>query len=199
MVFPPRSDAPFDRGEWDALTQQISTCKRCALHRTRTQVVVFRGAFDARVVFVGEAPGKREDLEGLPFVGAAGKRLDAAIAGLGLRPGDVGILNVIKCRPPANRFDRAAAATCRPFLLRQLALLRPVLLVTLGANALAAIDPGAPPVTQAAGTVREDGPTPVFPLLHPAAMLHNPRLRGRWTRDLRRLRAFVRSRWTEPL
>ncbi len=174
-----------------ALAQEIADCTRCPLHRTRSQVVIYRGGERPRVVFVGEAPGASEDLAGLPFVGRSGRRLDAAIAQVGLGVGEYGILNVVKCRPPSNRFDRAAAEACRPFLDRQLALLRPELIVSLGAQALSTLDPTAPPVTQAAGSVRLGGPVPLFPLLHPAAAMHAPRLKERWATDVERLRAFL--------
>lgn len=134
---------------------------------------------------MGEAPGAAEDLAGVPFVGRSGRLLDAAIAAVGLRDGEFGVLNVLKCRPPENRFDRSAAHTCRPFLDRQLELLRPAVLVPLGAWALRAIAPEAPPVLRAAGLPRRgpDG-TAVFPLIHPAASLRSGRLRSRWTEDV---------------
>jgi uracil-DNA glycosylase len=141
-----------------------------------------------RVVFVGEAPGAREDETGLPFMGRAGQRLDAAVVQLGLPAESVGMLNLIKCRPPHNRFDRQAAATCRPFLDRQLALLRPELVVTLGASALAALDPHAPSITDAAGHERTLDGRPLFPMIHPAATFHSRRYALRWEKDLDRLR-----------
>jgi DNA polymerase len=172
---------------WHALSQEIRACQLCPLGRTRTQAVVYRGGPRPTVLFVGEAPGAEEDRQGLPFVGRSGSILDAAIGALGLAPGEFGVLNVLKCRPPDNKFDRAAAACCRPYLDRQLELLAPRLVVTLGAKALAALDPGAPPVMKAAGRVR-DGPGPtLFPMLHPAATLRATRNRARWDRDLRAL------------
>lgn len=173
----------FSEG-WDRLTREIEGCTRCPLHRTRRHVVVYRGSPHPRVLFVGEAPGAEEDAMGRPFVGRSGRRLDRAIELLGLSPEEYGILNVIKCRPPGNRFLPEAALRCRPFLERQLALLRPSLVVTLGARALAAFDPTAPRVTEVAGRVRQWGALPLVPLLHPAAALHAPRLRARWDADL---------------
>jgi uracil-DNA glycosylase family 4 len=175
------------------LAQRIATCTRCPLHATRTRVVVYRGAPRPRVLFVGEAPGRDEDLAGVPFVGAAGRRLDRAVAGLGLSELDWGVLNLLKCRPPENRFDPEAAVTCRPHLEDQLALLQPWCLVTLGRHPLAAFDPTAPKITEAAGIVRSWNGHPLFPLLHPAAALHAPRLRERWDSDLRKLGEYLAS------
>jgi uracil-DNA glycosylase family 4 len=124
-------------------------------------------------------------------VGRSGRRLDQAIAEVGLRDGEFGILNVVKCRPPGNRFLSEAARKCRPFLERQLGLLEPKVIVTLGAHALAAIDPTAPAVTVAAGRERRWGTTPLFPLLHPAAALHAPKYRDRWEADLGALSKFL--------
>ena len=146
--------------------------------------MVYRGGEHPTIVLVGEAPGASEDREGRPFVGRSGRRLDEALAGAGILPGEVGIVNLLKCRPPANRFDPAAARTCRGYLDGQLALLAPRLVVPLGANALRALDPGAPPITGCAGTLRTGRDPPLFPLLHPAAALHAPRLRARWERDM---------------
>lgn len=185
MDLPPRSDRKI---VWEQLSEEIRTCQLCPLHKTRKQAVVYRGGLDPKVVFLGEAPGAKEDEIGLPFVGRAGRRLDAAIAQLGLADSSFGVLNVIKCRPPHNRFDRSAAATCHPFLDRQLDLLRPQLIVTLGASALAALDPEAPPITKAAGLLRHVGERPVFPLVHPAATFHSHLYAERWETDLSRLR-----------
>ena len=146
--------------------------------------MVYRGSLAPRIVFVGEAPGVEEDRQGVPFVGRSGRVLEAAVRTLGIEEETWGVLNVIKCRPPKNRFDPQAARTCRPFLERQLALLRPQVVVTLGARALHALDPAAPPVLRAAGTVRGTPERPVFPLLHPAASLRSRRWAARWTRDL---------------
>ena len=181
---------------WQRLSREIERCTRCPLHRTRTHVVVYRGSLTPRVVFVGEAPGAAEDRAGVPFVGRSGQRLDAAIERLGLDARDFGVLNLVKCRPPGNRFDRRAERTCRPYLDRQLALLRPRLLVTLGANSLRAIDPDAPPVLRAAGELRAAHHPPVFPLLHPAAALRSRTWNERWWRDVGRLAEGLRSGFT---
>ena len=169
---------------FEALSGEIRRCTRCPLARSRTHAVVYRGSLAPRVVFVGEAPGATEDREGLPFVGRSGRLLDRSIAGLGPQLGEYGLLNVLKCRPPANRFDREAAATCRPYLDRQLELLAPRVLVPLGAIAWRALVPDGGPILRAAGTPIRLGTRWAFPLLHPAAALRASRWRERWERDL---------------
>jgi DNA polymerase len=190
---PPADPTAFPAG-WVALSNEIRACERCPLHRTRIQAVVYRGAPRPRLLFIGEAPGAEEDKAGVPFVGRSGAMLDAAVARLGLAPGEFGVLNVLKCRPPRNRFDTGAAACCRPYLDRQLTLLRPEAVVTLGARALAAIDPGAPPVTRAAGKARAWNGLHLFPMLHPAATFRATRYREQWDRDLRALGREL-ARW----
>lgn len=180
------------RKDWERLSAEIRTCQLCPLGKLRTNAVVYRGGLTPRVVFIGEAPGAEEDRLGLPFVGRAGRELDRAIAALGLSEGEFGMLNLLKCRPPGNRFDRRAARTCRPYLDRQLELLRPEAVVTLGAHALRTLDPDAPPMLTASGRPLPHGRTPHFALLHPAAALRSRRLRARWDHDLRAL-----GRWLD--
>lgn len=178
---------PEVRAEWERLSAEIRSCQLCPLGKVRSHAVVYRGGLAPRVVFVGEAPGAEEDRTGLPFVGRSGHELDRAVAELGLSAEEYGVLNTLKCRPPGNRYDRAAARTCRPYLDRQLDLLAPELIVTLGAPALRAIDPTAPRMLVASGHPRAGGRAPHFPLIHPAAALRSRRLRKRWEHDLRAL------------
>lgn len=191
-----RDPIPEHRGfpaGWEQLVGEVSACTRCRLHAVRTHVVVYRGSATPRVLFVGEAPGAAEDRAGVPFVGRSGQRLDRAVATVGLTESEVGVLNLIKCRPPANRFDAEAARACRSYLDRQIDLLRPGLVVPLGAHALAALVPGAPRISDAAGAaLRADGRA-YFPLLHPAAALYRPAWRDRWERDLLALRHYLGS------
>lgn len=179
--------------QWEELSREIRGCERCPLHVGRTHAVVYRGGAHPWVVFIGEAPGAAEDRIGQPFVGRAGQKLDRAIERLGLAPNEYGIVNVLKCRPPANRFAVASARTCRPYLDRQLALLEPRAVVTLGRWALQAIDPGAPPIMTAAGTPRASGPWKVLPLLHPSGV-RSRTTADRWEHDLATL-----ARWLEPM
>jgi uracil-DNA glycosylase len=199
---PARTEGVRGRGDpagWDALTREIERCQRCPLHRTRNHVVVYRGGPAPWIVFVGEAPGAEEDRVGLPFQGRSGRWLDAAIRTLGLAPEDVGILNLIKCRPPENRFDARAARTCRPYLDRQLTLLAPERLVSLGAHALRSLDPTAPPILAVAGTARSSAWGPLFPLLHPAAALRSRRFADRWIADVAALGRWLNANLAQPV
>ncbi len=179
------------RAAWDRLSREIRRCQLCPLGRTRTQAVVYRGSLAPRIVFVGEAPGAEEDRQGIPFVGRAGQRLDRAIERLQLSTDEYGVLNVLKCHPPRNRFDPSAARTCRPYLERQLALLAPEILVPLGRSALRTLEPGAPAILLAAGYPRPGGPPRIFPLLHPAATLRSRRWAERWDRDVGALGSWL--------
>ena len=180
--------------DWEQLTREIEACRRCPLGATRDHVVVYRGSLTPSIVFLGEAPGAEEDRQGVPFVGRSGHVLDAAVRSLGIEEDRWGVLNLIKCRPPKNRYDPRAARACRPFLDRQLGRLAPELVVTLGAHALHALDPRAPPVLRSAGAVRESHGRAVFPLLHPAASLRARRWRERWNRDVQSLAEWWRAR-----
>ncbi len=153
--------------------------------------MIHRGSLHPRVLFVGEAPGREEDRLGVPFVGAAGVRLDRAIAILGLAPEEVAVVNVIKCRPPRNIFRRDAEAACRPFLARQVAWLKPSIIVPMGVHALAAFRPDLLPISRAAGRVFRWRAASLFPLLHPAATLHSAAFGRRWEHDLARLGRFL--------
>jgi len=207
---PPRTPAPQTRegpldpdgrreAEFTRLSRRIVRCTRCPLAQSRTHAVVYRGSLSPRVVFVGEAPGAEEDRQGVPFVGRSGKLLDGAVALLGPALGSYGVLNLLKCRPPRNRFDTRAAAACRPYLDRQLELLRPRVLASLGARALRSLDPDAPPVLRSAGTVRRTRIGWLFPLIHPAAALRSRRLRERWDRDVHTFGDWLRSPSLEML
>jgi uracil-DNA glycosylase len=190
---PPRPDS------WDRLTREIEQCELCPLSRTRTHVVIYRGGRAPRVVFVGEAPGAEEDRTGLPFQGRSGRRLDAAIREVRLEAAEFGVLNLFKCRPPKNRFDPRAARACRPYLDRQLALLAPERLVSLGAHALRALDPTSPPILRVAGTPRSSAWGPLFPLVHPAAALRSRRLAERWNADVIALGRWLGSPPAQPV
>ena len=194
-----RRGAAQRRAAFARLTEEIRGCTLCPLARGRQHAVVYRGSLTPRVVFVGEAPGAAEDRAGVPFVGRSGRLLDAAIAQLPPELGAFGVLNVLKCRPPQNRFDPKAARTCRPYLDRQLALLAPRLLVPLGSRALRALDPDAPPILKAAGASRTGSVGTLFPLLHPAAALRSRRWRERWEADVAALGRWLSSDALETL
>jgi uracil-DNA glycosylase len=169
--------------EWQALEARMRVCRKCSLAEGRTQVVTYRGGSRPWLLLVGEAPGRSEDEQGVPFVGRAGKILDEAIRGSGLRPGEWGITNVIMCRPPKNRFDPAAATACRPWLDAKIATLAPRALVTLGSHALEAFLPEELPISKARGRVLRWQGLPVFPMLHPAATLRRREFAAKWRED----------------
>jgi len=126
------------------LYEEIAACQRCDLAQGRTHVVPGEGPEDAEIMFIGEAPGFHEDRQGRPFVGAAGRFLEELLASIGLRREDVYICNVIKCRPPGNRDPLAKEIeACRPFLDRQIEIIKPKVIVTLGRYSMARFFPGA--------------------------------------------------------
>jgi DNA polymerase len=185
------------RDELKTLLMDARQCTRCAeLAETRTSVVFGAGNADAELMFVGEAPGANEDLQGLPFVGAAGKLLDQLLGEIGLSREEVFIANVLKCRPPGNRDPRPGEIeSCRPYLSRQIELVAPRVICTLGnfATKLLRGDPmgitrvhGVPEVrTLGTHTVR------VFPLFHPAAALYTPRTLDILREDFARLPSIL--------
>ena len=183
--------------ELASVARDASTCTACGLSATRTQTVPGEGSPAATLVFVGEAPGAREDLAGRPFVGASGRLLDDLLSSIGLRREEVFILNTVKCRPPENRNpQRSEIAACAPLLTRQLAALQPRVIATLGRHALAVFAPSAKiaevhgrPYAQTAGA-QHPGAV-LFPLYHPAAALHNGSLRPTLERDMAALRAYL--------
>jgi uracil-DNA glycosylase family 4 len=162
-----------------ALGEQVSGCTRCRLSQTRTQVVFGVGDPHADLMFVGEAPGFHEDKQGLPFVGQAGKLLDTLLAGIGLERSDVYIANVLKCRPPGNR-DPAPdeIESCEPHLFRQIALIEPRVVATLGNFATKLLSGKQTGITRVHGVEQETtvGGRRVllYPLYHPAAALYTP-------------------------
>jgi len=152
----------------------IGDCHRCPLGTSRTLLVFGEGDPHARVTFVGEAPGRSEDLRGEPFVGAAGKLLDELLAHAGLERADVYIANVLKCRPPSNRDPvRLEIDTCTPFLREQIRLIAPDVLVTLGNFATRFVLQTEEPISRLRGTVQQAGRFTVLPIYHPAAAIYD--------------------------
>ena len=172
-------------------------CTRCAeLAATRTSVVFGAGNADAELMFVGEAPGANEDLQGLPFVGAAGKLLETLLGEIGLSRAEVFIANVLKCRPPGNRDPRPGEIeNCTPYLISQIELVAPRVICTLGnfATKLLRSDPAG--ITRVHGQieVRTIGShtTRLFPIYHPAAALYTPRTLEALREDFRALPAVL--------
>ncbi len=175
----------------DVIHKAITTCEDCDLCQARTNAVPGEGSAHAEIMFVGEGPGLNEDLQGRPFIGAAGKFLTQMLGSIGLRREDVFITNMVKCRPPDNRDPLPAEmAACAHYLDDQIAEIAPKIIVPLGRHALARWFPG-----EAIGKVRAqpklvDGIT-LFPLYHPAAALHNGGLRSTIEEDFAKLGALL--------
>lgn len=155
----------------------IKNCSGCELAKERNQVVIGTGSAKAAVMFIGEAPGKNEDLTGVPFVGAAGKRFDALLDIAGIKREDVYIANVVKCRPPKNRDPKPAEiAACRPYLEQQLEVIKPRFIVTLGNFATKFMLGKDLSITDAHGKLAksERSKAMVFPVFHPASAIYDP-------------------------
>jgi DNA polymerase len=180
--------------------REASSCTKCPLHETRTKVVFGAGDADADLMFVGEAPGADEDRQGLPFVGRAGQLLNQLLAGIGLRREDVFIANVLKSRPPGNRDPLPLEIeACKPYLFRQVELIEPKVVATLGNFSTKLLTRNPTGITRVRGVpqVHELGQRTVFifPLLHPAAALRTPRMRETLEEDFLRLKELLE----EPL
>jgi len=173
--------------ELEKLNRQIASCRECQLGQMRGNAVPGEGPADATIMFIGEAPGFHEDRQGRPFVGAAGKFLDQLLASIDLERSDVFIANVIKCRPPGNRDPQPEErAACRPYLDRQIELIRPRMIVTLGRFSMARYFPGAT-ISRIHGHEKVSGGVIYYPMFHPAAALHQPRWRPMIEEDMRRI------------
>ena len=158
----------------DELRQQVAACHACPLADGRTQTVFGDGNPNARVLFIGEAPGKNEDLQGIPFVGKAGQNLNALLEIAGLQREDVFIANVLKCRPPGNRDPRPEEIeVCTPFLREQTRTIAPEFIVTLGNFATKFILKTDVGITRLHGTLQQAGRFKVFPIYHPAAAIYD--------------------------
>lgn len=171
---PPASDPDT---AWSDLAGEVAACTACGLCATRTQTVFGVGDRRARWMIIGEAPGAEEDARGEPFVGRAGKLLDSILYSVGLDRGNCYIANILKCRPPGNRDpEPAEAAACRPFLDRQLALIRPAMVLAVGRIAAQQLLGTETPVGKLRGTVHRlpGTDTPVVVTYHPAYLLRSP-------------------------
>ncbi len=164
----------------DEIAKEVDACRKCDLGSLRTHSVSGEGNPHAQIVFVGEGPGENEDLQGRPFVGRAGQLLDRIIAAMGLKRGDVYICNIIKCRPPGNRDPRPEEIiSCLPFLKRQLELIRPKIIVALGAPAAKTLLSTNKPIGQLRGKFQDyyledfSSPIKLMPTFHPAYLLRN--------------------------
>ena len=178
----------------EAIREDIGECVRCKLHQHRMHIVFGEGDPNANLVFVGEGPGADEDATGRPFVGRAGQLLDKIIAAIGLRRQDVYIANIVKCRPPGNRTpERDETATCEQFLFRQLAFIRPKVIVALGSPAFQTILRTKDPITRARGEWRDWNGVKVMPTFHPAYLLRVPEKKREAWEDMKKVRDYLNS------
>jgi DNA polymerase len=165
------------------LTDQISICQKCPLATTRTNTVPGNGNLHTEIMFVGEGPGKNEDLQGIPFVGAAGKYLDKLLASIELSRADIFITNIVKCRPPGNRDPLPEEVKiCSPYLTEQINLIKPILICTLGRHAMNFFIPNLL-ISRDHGQPKRLRGQVYLPLYHPAAGLYNPATRVDTERD----------------
>jgi len=177
----------------EAVRTELGECTRCKLHKTRTNIVFGVGSPEARLMFVGEAPGEDEDLQGYPFVGKAGQLLTKMIEAMGLRREDVYICNTVKCRPPNNRNPEPdELLACEPFLKGQLGAVKPEAIVTLGKFAAQALLREQTPITRLRGQWREYEGIPVMPTFHPAYLLRSPAEKGKVWEDLKQVMKRLR-------
>ena len=184
----------------DTLVQvasEVVVCTRCSLHKTRNKAVPGEGPDSVEILLIGEGPGQNEDMQGRPFIGAAGKFLSELLAQAGLKREDVWITNVVKCRPPGNRDplpDELGA--CSGYLDRQIALLNPKIIITLGRHSMGKYMPGAK-ITQIHGQMRRIGNRFIIPMFHPAAALHQASVKPAILADFAKLPEQLAFVWAE--
>lgn len=183
------------RDSLDKIAAEVAVCRSCGLSETRNKPVPGAGALNPAVMFIGEGPGGEEDKTGIPFVGRAGQYLDKWLAAIDLeRNRDCFIGNIIKCRPPGNRDPQPDEITaCRPYLDRQLKLINPKIIITLGRFASQVICSSQEGIGKLRGQTHYHAGIPVVPTYHPSAVLRNPDLRGAVWDDLKRAKSLLSS------
>jgi DNA polymerase len=192
---PPPPETPADTCLAD-IRADIGDCQRCKLAPTRTNLVFGDGNPAAQLVFVGEGPGADEDETGIPFVGKAGQLLNKIIEAIGMKREDVYICNVVKCRPPNNRTpEKDEVAACNGFLHRQLAIIRPKIIVALGATPAFTLlaDNKIGSITRIRGTFFDYRGTPLMPTFHPAYLLRSPDKKREVWEDMKKVRDFLKN------
>jgi uracil-DNA glycosylase family 4 len=184
--------------EFDELVRQIHDCRKCALSEKRTNAVPGEGSPTADIMFIGEGPGFNEDRDGRPFVGRSGAFLDEMLTKIGLRRQDVYITNVVKCRPPSNRDPLPGEIeACKSYLDAQIDMIAPKVVVMLGKYSFNQFFPGES-IGQARGKPRSWNGVIAYPMYHPAAALHNPRLRPVIEGDFQNLLKQLEEREAGP-
>ena len=191
-----RSDDRKKTERMNQITAQVRSCANCGLSETRTKVVLGAGTLDAKIVLVGEAPGRKEDESGLPFVGSAGKLLDRLLAAAGLTRDSIFIGNIIKCRPPKNRRPKKSeVAQCEGYMMDQLEIINPAVVAPMGNSSLSYFQERFGLEKHVIGDVHGvvievDAPwgkIKLFPLYHPAAAIYRRHLLGELEEDMKKL------------
>ncbi len=186
------SSAPGVSMTLETIREDLGDCQRCQLAQTRTHIVYGSGSPDARLVFVGEAPGSDEDRQGLPFVGRAGQLLTRIIESIGLKRDDVYICNVLKCRPPGNRNPEPVEVdACSPFLRRQIAAIQPKIVCCLGTFAAQTVMSMKVPISRLRGEFHEIDGIRYIATFHPAYLLRNAEKKREVWEDMKKIRAAL--------
>jgi uracil-DNA glycosylase len=177
----------------EQIAAEVRACQRCPLAKGRLNAVPGEGPADARVMLIGEGPGFHEDQQGRPFVGASGQYLEELLASVGMNRRQVYIANVIKCRPPGNRDpEPAELAACRGYLDRQIEVIKPWVIVTLGRFSMDRYFPGQS-ISRIHGRPKRVGEVFYLPMFHPAAALRNPEWRAEMAKDIRRIPEMLKA------
>jgi DNA polymerase len=186
-------DRPASIGDLQSIRDDIGDCTRCKLCKLgRKQIVFGVGNPNADLMFVGEAPGRDEDIQGVPFVGRAGQKLTQIIEAIGLKREDVYIANVIKCRPPENRNPEPdEVEACEQFLFRQVDVIKPKVIVALGTFAARSLLKSDAPISRLRGRVYDYRGAKLIPTFHPAYLLRNPSCRREVWEDMKKARALL--------
>src|SRR5829696_1713304 len=197
-VTPATTSAPREVGTrietFEQIHAEIGACTRCSLHTDRTHVVHTEGNRKARLMFVGEAPGADEDVQARPFVGRAGQLLTKIIEAIGMKREEVLIGNVNRCRPPGNRAPTTEeAATCKPYLEREIAIVQPAVIVVLGNTAMKNLLDTREGITRLRGTFQDYKGIKVMPTFHPAYLLRDPSKKRETWEDLKKVRDYLDS------
>lgn len=194
---PDETPLPTPSGSGETIEQiraDIGDCTRCPLHTGRTQIVHTTGNFQADLMFVGEAPGADEDAQGFPFVGRAGQLLTKIIEGIGMKREEVCIGNINRCRPPGNRQPiLPEAEACKPFLLREIAVVRPKVIVVMGNTATQNLLNTKVGITRLRGNFQDYFGVKVMPTFHPAYLLRDPHKKREVWEDLKMVRDYLAS------
>lgn len=187
-VSPPAPGAPLP-ANLETIRAELGDCRRCKLHSTRTQIVFGIGNPRAKLLFVGEAPGREEDLQGEPFVGQAGQLLNKIIQAMQLRREQVYIGNIVKCRPPENRNPEPdEIMACEPFLIKQIQVIRPKLICALGTFAAQTLLKTEEKISSLRGKFHLYQGIPLMPTYHPAYLLRNPNRKREVWEDMKKIK-----------